>query len=725
MLVRSPLLALLTLATSAALAADAAALLPLPKKVALGNGRIAIGEVRCARPKSKAIHTGLTQLDKRVAAVGGKAERGAILWVGTASESANLSALLGSKQVIPNDAERPDGYVLRCVNAGGRDVVVCLGYDERGCYYALQTLIQLLREDGGHASLPRMDIVDWPSFRVRLVKNSASHSNPALVEKLARTLPRYKINVYALQYHGNRKTSWRNPPERYEKNIKALGSIARETGVVEAALFLCPFFNPKLDMTKPEDVAVYVERLTWGLRQGFQWVEVDFNDWGTWKRANEEERAKFRNPGAYMAYLTNAAYKGVREEFPNAGVIVCPSPAYYRGRAKPGLVALCKSIPKDVLVYWTGPVTRSRHISEQQILEWTKATGHKPFLWDNTIYAHYQPYWVSYSLNPYSNGFPSNMSDLLEGGIHLNSSASELYLPGMLTFADYVWNPEAYDPERSIRAAMRLYWGEEAAAAAQHVRERLAVVHKMLQEASAGMKPLDKARAEEAVEKVAEAVKRFGEVSDNPALAGGMRRAIVANARKAVKEFKPPMLEYVRKPLADGVVNGGAEDVAEGKLVNWCLYAGAGKAKVSASPDAHTGKLSACLEALAWYHNPKHPRHGDRKWINVALLHGSDGRGFDGGDAYDVEPDMMTMAKGIGNGFPLAAVVTTPEIANVMTQRLHFNTYGGNPVCSAAGRAVLRVGWKSLLAIPSSHCRSRSSSFPLDAGYTRRCRPYP
>lgn len=56
-----------------------------------------------------------------------------------------------------------------------------------------------------------------------------------------------------------------------------------------------------------------------------------------------------------------------------------------------------------------------------------------------------------------------------------------------------------------------------------------------------------------------------------------------------------------------------------------------------------------------------------------------------------VLPDIVTMAKGIGNGLPLAAVVTTPEIAAVMGRKLHFNTFGGNPVCSAGGRAVLRV----------------------------------
>lgn len=49
------------------------------------------------------------------------------------------------------------------------------------------------------------------------------------------------------------------------------------------------------------------------------------------------------------------------------------------------------------------------------------------------------------------------------------------------------------------------------------------------------------------------------------------------------------------------------------------------------------------------------------------------------------------MAKGIGNGFPLAAVVTTPKIAESLTRASHFNTYGGNPVACAAGLAVLEV----------------------------------
>jgi alanine-glyoxylate transaminase/(R)-3-amino-2-methylpropionate-pyruvate transaminase len=70
---------------------------------------------------------------------------------------------------------------------------------------------------------------------------------------------------------------------------------------------------------------------------------------------------------------------------------------------------------------------------------------------------------------------------------------------------------------------------------------------------------------------------------------------------------------------------------------------------------------------------------------------GRTGTHYWGFETQGVIPDIVTLAKGIGNGAPLAAVVTTPKIAAVMAQKVHFNTFGGNPVVSAIGKAVLEV----------------------------------
>lgn len=68
---------------------------------------------------------------------------------------------------------------------------------------------------------------------------------------------------------------------------------------------------------------------------------------------------------------------------------------------------------------------------------------------------------------------------------------------------------------------------------------------------------------------------------------------------------------------------------------------------------------------------------------------GRTGERYWGFENYDVVPDIVTTAKGIGNGAPLAAVTTTRDIAEALTSRLHFNTFGGNPVSLAAGLGVL------------------------------------
>jgi alanine-glyoxylate transaminase / (R)-3-amino-2-methylpropionate-pyruvate transaminase len=70
---------------------------------------------------------------------------------------------------------------------------------------------------------------------------------------------------------------------------------------------------------------------------------------------------------------------------------------------------------------------------------------------------------------------------------------------------------------------------------------------------------------------------------------------------------------------------------------------------------------------------------------------GRTGTHFWGFETQGVIPDIVTMAKGIGNGCPLAAVVTTPKIAQSLMGKVHFNTFGGNPVVSAIGKAVLEV----------------------------------
>jgi 4-aminobutyrate aminotransferase len=59
-------------------------------------------------------------------------------------------------------------------------------------------------------------------------------------------------------------------------------------------------------------------------------------------------------------------------------------------------------------------------------------------------------------------------------------------------------------------------------------------------------------------------------------------------------------------------------------------------------------------------------------------------------EQWGVEPDIMTMAKGIANGAPMAATVARPEVADAF-RRLTISTFGGNPVSCAAALATIEV----------------------------------
>lgn len=60
-------------------------------------------------------------------------------------------------------------------------------------------------------------------------------------------------------------------------------------------------------------------------------------------------------------------------------------------------------------------------------------------------------------------------------------------------------------------------------------------------------------------------------------------------------------------------------------------------------------------------------------------------------EEYEVKPDIMAIAKGIGGGFPLGACLATERAAQGMTAGTHGSTYGGNPLACAVGNAVLEI----------------------------------
>ena len=56
---------------------------------------------------------------------------------------------------------------------------------------------------------------------------------------------------------------------------------------------------------------------------------------------------------------------------------------------------------------------------------------------------------------------------------------------------------------------------------------------------------------------------------------------------------------------------------------------------------------------------------------------------------YGINPDVMALAKGLGGGFPIGACLTTEEVGSSMVVGTHGSTFGGNPLATAVGNAVM------------------------------------
>ena len=86
---------------------------------------------------------------------------------------------------------------------------------------------------------------------------------------------------------------------------------------------------------------------------------------------------------------------------------------------------------------------------------------------------------------------------------------------------------------------------------------------------------------------------------------------------------------------------------------------------------------------------------------------GRTGTHFFGIQHWGAKPDIIVMAKGLGNGYPIGAVITTPAIAASVKGLLHYNTFGGGPMAMAAAEAVLDVVENDDLAANAREVGSR------------------
>ena len=461
---------------AAAMAVDACALtlLPRPQRVRSSGTLLPLGSALALAPAPSvsstpelryALELGLDLLRARLGSLGatldrgeGEARAGPCLRLEAVAHD-DLRVLLRGEGATRDLSRRQltQAYLLSSSRVDGQVGVYVRASGAKGLYYGLVTLCQLL--DAGAedtAVVPEVTIADWPETGARLSKTSASQNPLRVLRAFAAWQQAMKLNLLGLQYHGNRSGE---PEAHFLGSVEALCGECRQHGVLDTVVYFCPFMGGTraFDFRDPMHRERYVALLTRFLRQGAHGVEVDYNDWPD------------TTSGVAIEDVVNLVCDGIKADHPEALVFYCPPLDQYRGMAKPELARTLGRVPRHVMTLWTGMRTLISQLRPDDLDEWTRQTGRRPFLWVNRVFIKGQ---FSRELHEGQGDYvfraealPEGLSALVEG-VHLNAGLSTGYnrLPRrftrealiyLATAADYLWNPGAWEAQRSYAAALR------------------------------------------------------------------------------------------------------------------------------------------------------------------------------------------------------------------------------------------------------------------------------
>ncbi|WP_106816386.1 beta-N-acetylglucosaminidase domain-containing protein [Microbacterium timonense] len=353
--------------------------------------------------------------------------------------------------------------------SAGRALIEASG--PRGVRYARGTLDELAAARDG--VVPSMLIEDAPVLRHRGIIEGFYGEPWSHEERLAavRLAGRLKLNsyVYAPKDDPWHRERWR---ELYpEAELARLGELARagaEVGV-EVVVALHPAGSMVFsDEREHELLATKAVQL---LDAGIPGIALLFDDVPPEPR-HEEDRAHF---GADAAALGTAhaeaarrfAERVVRRHRPGADLLVVPTD-YAGTSTSPYREAFAAGLPQEALVWWTGRDIVVGEVTRDDIDAAAQVFGDRLLLWDN------------FPVNDFDRG-RAFLGPLVGRTSHVDGSGLRgawsnpmvEFWPGcfgIAAFADWAWNPAAYDPDRAAAAALRVVAGPDAAALAPLVR---------------------------------------------------------------------------------------------------------------------------------------------------------------------------------------------------------------------------------------------------------------
>lgn len=342
---------------------------------------------------------------------------------------------------IPSQEE---GYIIYPLKDAGREIVLCAGKDERGTVWSIQSLIQLFKREDDRVLLMKAKVIDYPYIKWRMAFGGSKAY-------------KYNISGWVISKLGCKGNNWRDifSSREWETEITNKIEDIRQNKLVPLVpinviggsdFAFYPTFSDPGDMKILREAAGKVARAGGA-------VVLMFDDTGHMLTA--KDKAYFGTLEKTHVYVVNEVYSEMKRANPSALLIFCP-PLYFGAAIGaypdvdgPAYVQALSNLPQDIQIHWSGGDPAGRYISRELISEWQQYYSRKLFFFDNDWQ------WRRFG----SKDFPTTHPDIykhIDG--YLMSGSGDI---GMIVLADYLWNPEAYNADRSFRSAVEQLAGRD------------------------------------------------------------------------------------------------------------------------------------------------------------------------------------------------------------------------------------------------------------------------
>lgn len=449
----------------------------IPKSLTVGDGKIefnnSINIIGADKADAEAVELLKTILKNLGINVNDSVVEGVTtIYIGESDDNVEgLDEALAEMGTESSESLADDGYVLATKDEENGDKVVISGKDERGTYYGVQTLKQLIEKENDKVISDEVIIRDEPSMKLRAVVEGFYGTPWSHADRLDqfKLYGENKINayIYAPKDDPWHRDEWREPyPDSELTRMKELIETAKENKV-DFVFAISPGLDIKLeegvDGTAEEieaDFQALIEKSQSLYDMGVRSFSILWDD-------------ILNNNGTKQAEVLNRFNKEFiqvknAENIDNPEGQVTPLitvPVQYwgtsmfenEGQVKEYTKNFAATLDKDIEVMWTGQDVVPQGVSNADAEKVKDVYGKDMMLWWNYPVNDYMA--DKMGLGPMY-GLDKNLDDHVSGFIINPMEFAEASKISTITGADYAWNTKEYDYDRSWNVALKEIAGD-------------------------------------------------------------------------------------------------------------------------------------------------------------------------------------------------------------------------------------------------------------------------